>query len=175
MLSDETSWLTQVEDDQSLQDPDAHILDLEVQSLVRKHLEDSILGASRSTDLIMLAKQSFPEEITDRLEEIFAPIDPEDDEDTLLPELIFESLQEFVMMCNRLLGGLDVRFVPGRTFDGEIEVQLFDDTFGDASIRFCRDRTAMVAVISEKGKSCGRIHADATFTAADHFNLVRWI
>lgn len=143
------------------------------------HLEAALTNvveeATSSADLVDVAKLITPDFISDRLEEIFLPPDAEGEGGTLQPELLLGSLREFLSFCLRVSGGLDERFVPGRTYEGELEIQLLDDCLGDLSIRFCDNRYVLVAVISDVGTSSGRCLANSLCTVLDHFNVTRWV
>lgn len=138
---------------------------------IRKLIEQ----ASNSAELLQVAELFVPPVIVERLEEIYEPFDDEDESCLREPALLLGSLRAFLQFCLRAQGGLDVRFSPGRTYKGELGIQLLNKRLGDLSIRFGDDGYVLVALVSDLGVSSGRYIAEILLTPNDHFCVHRWI
>jgi hypothetical protein len=127
--------------------------------------------------LILLTRVILSYAIADRLEEILEPedIEADDREGAREPKLLAGSIKSFLKFCLRAAGFVDERFVPGRTYDGELGLQFLDRRLGDLSVRFPGNGRALVAIVADSRRGSGQFAADDLLTDHDPFVVRRWL
>jgi len=138
-----------------------------------QHRDSALLGAIERAQtaeaLILLTRVALSHELADRLKEILEPqdIEADDGEDLREPKLLAASIRSFLKFCLRAGGFLDERFVPGRTYGGELGLQFLDQQLGDLSVRFLGDGRALVAIVARSLRGSCQCAADDLLTDRD--------
>ncbi len=140
-------------------------------------LLDAIEAAQTPEALILLTRVTLPHVLADRLKEILEPEDTEadDGDDVREPKLLATSIKSFLKFCLGAASLVDERFVPGRTYAGELGLQFLDRRRGDLSIRFLGDGRALVAIVAQSLQGSCHCAADALLTERDPFDVNRWL
>ncbi|MGO9162330.1 MAG: hypothetical protein ACLP7J_16770 [Streptosporangiaceae bacterium] len=76
------------------------------------------------------------------------------------------SIRSFLKFCLRAGDSVDDRFVPGRTYDGELGLQFLEPRLGDLSVRFLGNGRALVAIVArycQQSRFKGGEISDANF------------
>lgn len=147
----------------------------------KQHRETVLLGAIEGAQtqeaLILFARVALSHALADRLNEIMELEDIEagDNEDIREPRLLAASIKSFLKFCLRAVDFLDERFLPGRTYAGELGLQFLDPRLGDLSIRFLADGRALVAFIAQSHQGSCQCAADDLLTDRDPFVVNRWL
>jgi hypothetical protein len=140
-------------------------------------LLERIEHAQTPEDLILLTRVALSDAIADRLEEILEPEDIESDdrEHALEPKLLVASIKSCLKFFLRAADSVDQRFVPGRTYNGELGLQFLDRQLGDLSIRFLGNGRALVAIAAEMRQGSCQCPSDELLTDRDLFEISRWL
>jgi hypothetical protein len=140
-------------------------------------LAERIERGQTAEELILSARVLLSSEIADRLDDILEPedIEMEGETDTYQPKLLTTAVRSFLAFCLRASGTLDQRFIPGRTYSGELGVQFLDPELGDLSIRFLNDGRALVAFVADSGQGSCQCLANDLLTERDPFVVSRWL
>jgi hypothetical protein len=140
-------------------------------------LMDAIEHAQTPEALILLTRVAISPVLADRLKEILQPEDIESDagENAREPKLPGASIKSLLKFCLRAGSLMDERFVPGRTYAGELGLQFLDRRRGDLSVRFLGDGRALVAIAAESRQGSCQCAADDLLTDRDPFVVSRWL
>jgi hypothetical protein len=140
-------------------------------------LLERIERARTPEGLILLTRVALSDAVADRLETILEPEDIESDdrEHALEPKLLVPSIKSFLTFLLRAADCVDQRFVPGRTYNGELGLQFLDRQLGDLSIRFLGDGRALVAIAAETRQGSCQCPSDELLTDRDLFEIGRWL
>jgi hypothetical protein len=140
-------------------------------------LLERIERARTPEGLILLTRVALSDAVADRLEEILEPEDIESDDREHAPEpkLLVASVKSFLKFFLRAADSVDPRFVPGRTYNGELGLQFLDRQLGDLSIRFLGNGRALVAIAAETRRGSCQCLSDELLTDRDLFEISRWL
>lgn len=144
-------------------------------------LPDRIEHAPTPETLTLLARLLLPHSIAnriaDRIEEILEPADLEanDPDGAREPKLSTASIRSFLKFCLRAGDFVDERFLPGRTYEGELGLQLLDPRLGDLSVRFLGNGRALVAIVAGSRQGSCQCVADDLLAGNDPFVVSRWL